>query len=197
MDDLPLVNVNASTAVEICRHVYLSKEARQCLREGMDPRNFVKALLVNKRFPDGIDFVAHTLKARPAIWWGCLCFQATSGDRFTPQELAACKASVYWVLQATEEHRMAARNPAEAGPTVIPAVLASAVYQTGNTASPASAPPKPPDAFAYAKAVAMAVKLASMKGDPAKLADRQRQFVELGMSVAEGRFCDCLCDRKD
>lgn len=193
MQEVPLVNVNASTAVEICRHFYLSGEGRQCLREDMGPREFAKALLANKRFIEGIDFVAHALPVRVSVWWGCLCFQHTSGDRFTAHEMAACRAAVQWVLQPTEENRMAAKAPAEI--TVLPTVagaLASAVYQAGGNASPSGAPPQPSDAFAYAKAVAMAVKLASMKGEPVGMAERQRQFVELGMSVAEGRYCDYL-----
>jgi hypothetical protein len=34
----------------------------------------------------------------------------------------------------------------------------------------------------------MAVKLASTKGDPIKIADRHELFVRLGIGVAEGRF---------
>jgi hypothetical protein len=39
-----------------------------------------------------------------------------------------------------------------------------------------------------ATAVATAVKFAGIKVEPARIADTQRLFVELGMAIAEGRY---------
>jgi len=49
-------------------------------------------------------------------------------------------------------------------------------------------PPVPPGPFVPAKAVAGAILLASVKGNPAIVVPMQRSFVDLGIGVAEGRF---------
>jgi hypothetical protein len=189
VNNSPLVKVNAKTAAEICAQFYLPRETRQQLQGKMTPREFVETLMENGRYLEGIDFVAHALAAREAIWWGCLCLQHACGDSLSPTEKAACRAAVRWVLQPTEENRAAAKAPADrAGPTNPAGALAAGANQTGGSVAPANAPRMPPGPFAPAKAVAMAVKLASNMGDPIKMADRHELFVRLGIGVAEGRF---------
>jgi hypothetical protein len=189
VSSLPWVKVHAATAAEICANVYLPRDARRELRLGMGPREFLDALVANKQYSAGIDFVAHALPAREAIWWGCLCFQYTFGEKLTDQDRAACLAAVIWVWQPDEEHRMASQAPADvAGLQSAAGKLARAVCLTGGSLAPPNLPVKPPSPFAPAKAVATSVKLASLRGDKAKLAFRQKSFVELGTGVAEGRF---------
>ena len=186
---LPLVNVTAATAAEICRYLYLEKEALQLLHPAMNPREFVAALREKKQYPAGIDFMAHALPARAAIWWGCLCLQHTCGDKLEPWERVACKAAVQWVLQPNEANRVAASRPADVVGLGSPAgALAAAVNQTGGNLAPPSGPPIPPSPFAPARAVAIAVKVASTKGDRSRIQATQRSFIELGIAIAEGRF---------
>jgi hypothetical protein len=184
-----LAKVKASTAAEVCARFDLKKKARQLLGEGMGPREFVQALLANKEYIAGIDFMAHALPAREAVWWGCLCVQHAYGGDLCSPEKEACAAAVQWVIQPTEEHRAAAQFSAQAaGRASATGQLAIAVHQTGENVAPPNAPAKPPAPFAPAKAVALAVNLAANKADPVKIADTQRSFLELGIGVAEGRF---------
>jgi hypothetical protein len=185
----PLVKIHAATAAEICARFDLQDEARPLLDDGMEPRVFVEALVAHKQYVSGIDFIAHGLPAREGIWWGCLCMQHACGNNLSPPERAAGIAAVRWVLQPSEENRAAARAPADAsGPASPAGALAAAANQTGGNVAPPKAPPMPPGPFAPAKAVAMAVKLATLKGDPAAIVETQRLFLELGIGVAEGRF---------
>ncbi len=184
-----IVNDTTTTAAEICTRFDLKQEVRPLLRDGMGPREFVEALVANKQSIAGIDFIAHALPAREAVWWGCLCLQHACGNSLSPADKEACKAAVKWVLEPTEENRAAAKVPCEAaGRGCAAAELAAAANQTGGNLAPAMAPPMPPGPFAPAKAVAGAVKLASIKVDPVKIVDVYRLFVELGIGVAEGRF---------
>jgi hypothetical protein len=179
------MKIEAPTAAEVCARFVLEKQALQLLRNGMAPGKFVEALVANKHYAVAIDFMAHALPTREAVWWGCLCLQHASAGNLSPEDKIACKAAVQWVMQPTEENRAAARAPAEAtGPASPSGSLAAAANQTGGTV----ALPVAPVLFASANSVAMAVKLASVKVDPAKIADTQRLFVELGVGVAEGRF---------
>jgi len=177
----------------VCGHFNLQKDVRQLLRDGMGAREFVEALLTNRQYVAGIEFLAHALPPREAIWWGSLCLQHACGNDLSMSEKVACRAAVQWVLKPNEENRAGAKVPAEAaGPGSPAGALATAANQTGGSLAPPNLPPLPPGPFAPAKAVANAVIFASVKGDPVRTADRQRSFVELGMGVAEGRFLKIL-----
>jgi hypothetical protein len=58
---------------------------------------------------------------------------------------------------------------------------------TGGSLGPPNLPPVPPPPFAWAAHVAVAVKFAAIKVEPARITDTQRLFIELGIGVAEGR----------
>ena len=179
-ETMELAKVKAATAAEVCARFNLKKEARQLLRDGMGPGEFVHALVQNKQYIAGIDFLAYALPPREAIWWGCLCLQHASGGNLSMEDKAACKAAVQWIMSPTEENRAAAEAPAKAAGLGSQAgQLAMAANQTGENIAPPNA---------SAKAVATAVKMASTNGDSTKIGETQRSFVELGIGVAEGRF---------
>lgn len=183
------VNVAIAPAAEICSRFVPKKEARSLLCDGMGPREFVEALLANKQYVTGIDFVAHALPVREAVWWGCLCVQHACGGSLSALESKACAAAARWVLEPTNENCAAAQVPAQASEAASPTGrLARAVAQIDGTFASPNSPPLPPVPFAPAKEVAVAVKLASVKVDPVKNIDTQRLFLELGIGVAEGRF---------
>jgi hypothetical protein len=179
----------APTASEVCARLYLDKAARAILRPEMSPREFVDALVEKTKYQAAIDFIAHALPAREAIWWGCLCFQRTHGAKMEPWERRALRLTVLWVQQPDEFNRAATRQPAEVlGPASAAGNLAAAASQTGGSIGPPGGPPIPPGPFAPARAVAIAVNVASTKCAPPEIQATQRAFVELGMAVAEGRF---------
>jgi hypothetical protein len=183
-----LIKSGGASTAEICSRFAVRKELRCFLRDGMQPGEYAETLLGNKQYVAGIDFIAHALPLREAVWWGCLCVQHACGRSLSPAEKNACTAAVQWVLQPIEQNRVAAESLVEASePGSASGRLAMAVNQSGENCSSHHAAP-PPVAFASAKAVAAAVKLASTKVDPVKSVDTQRLFLELGIGVAEGRF---------
>jgi hypothetical protein len=134
------IKVNGATVAEICARFDLKPEARPLRRDGMEPRALVEALLANKQYTAGIDFIAHALPAREAIWWGCLCLQHAYGNDLSAPDKAADQAAVQWVLEPTEENRAAAKAPAEAAGHASPAgALARAANQTGGNLAPPKA----------------------------------------------------------
>lgn len=189
MASIPLAKITAASAAEICARFTLNKQALGLLREGMAPGEFVEALMANKQYVPGIDFMAHALPPREAVWWGCLCLQHAAGENLSATDKAACRAAVQWVIKPTEENRAATLGPAQAAGAGCPAgQLAIAVNQTGGSIAPPSAPPTPPPPFAPAQAVARAIKMASTKVDPVKVVDTQRLFVGLAIGVAGRLF---------
>jgi hypothetical protein len=182
------VEITTAPAAEICARFKLDDDAYALLRDQMGAREFVEALLVKTLYITAIDFLAHAMPARQAVWWGCLCLQHAMGERLTTLDKSAAAAAVGWVLQSTEENRAAAKAPAEkAGYSSAAGSLARAVNWTGGSLGPPDMPPVPPGPFMPATAVATAIKFAAVKVEPAKIVGTQRLFVDLGIEVAEGR----------
>jgi hypothetical protein len=189
VSNVPLVKIEARTAAEICAHFLVSKEARALLRDGMGPAEFIKALLTNKQYVVAIDFLAHALPQREAVWWGCLCFQHACGSAMSAPDKGAATAAVHWVLKPGDSTRGAAKVQAEAaGPASVAGALAMAAYQTGPGFVSPGGPPIAAPPFATATSVANAIKLACTKSEPARIIQTQKSFVELGIGVAAGRF---------
>lgn len=189
MNNQPTVMSQPATAAHICAHFDLEEKAEPVLRDGMGPREFLEALLADKQYAAGIDFMAHALPAREAVWWGCLCLQHACGSSLSTKDKAAAKAALQWVLQPNEENRAAAKAPAEAaGPASPAGALARAAHWTGGSLGPPNGPPVPPGPFMPAMAIATAVKFAAIKVEPGKIAETRRLFVELGMGLAENRY---------
>jgi hypothetical protein len=183
------MKIKTSRAAEVCKNFELKAEAKPLLDDGMAPLEFVQVLAKRKQGIAAVQFLAHALPAREAVWWGCLCVRHVSDGELPPAEAAACKAAVEWVLQPTEENRKAAQAPGEKAGIGTPAGgLAMAATWTGGSLAPPNVPVVPPGPFVPAKAVAGAILLAAAKAEPVKIADTRRLFVELGVGVAEGRF---------
>ncbi len=170
-------NTPAKTAAEICSRFELDAQAKPLLRDGISPPEFVAALIQRQNYAAAIDFLAHALAPREGIWWGCLCLQHAVGDKLLPADKAAAAAAVRWVMQPSEENRAVAKATSEPADPLSPApVLALAASQTGG------------QPFASAKSVARAVKLASIKTEPANITKTQKAYIGLGLDVAQGKF---------
>jgi hypothetical protein len=181
--------IKASRATEVCKNFELKAEAQPLLGDGLSPLEFVRVLVERKQCPAAVQFLAHALPAREAVWWGCLCVRHVSGGELPPKEADACKAAVEWVLEPTEDKRKAAQAPGEKAGIGTPAGgLAMATTWTGGSLAPPEAPVVPPGPFVPAKAIAGAILLAATKAPPVKIGDTQRLFVEMGVGVAQGQF---------
>jgi len=187
MSNGPLMKIETAMAAEICAHFDLQDDAKPLLRDGMNPYDFVTALIEKQQYVDAVRFMAHALPARDGIWWGCLCLQHAFGNDLTPPDRAAATVAARWVMQPTEENRTAAKAPADAAPPPSGAgALAMAVFQSGGNVAPPGLPLMLPAPFAAAKSIALAVTLASIKTEPVRIARMQRSYVELAIEVAKG-----------
>jgi hypothetical protein len=178
MDHGPLIKIQETKAKDICARCTLAPTPAGLLKDEMTPAEFIEALVAGKHYVAGIDFMSHALPARESVWWSCLAIQHAIGDNLAGAEKEACRAAVQWVLKPTEEHRAKAGSAASAaGPGTAAGAAAMAVSIVGA-----------PGSFTTAKAVTNAVKLASIKSNPAKIADTQRLYIDLALGIAEGRY---------
>jgi len=175
-----MIAMQPLTAADFCARYNANKEARALLRAGMMPPDLLAALMAHRQYVNAIEFLAHALSMRAGIWWGCLCLQHAYGPILPRPDYAALQAATVWVVWPTEAYRAAAQAPAQAAGAASPAGLLALAASVAGVSGPVPMTP--------AKAVANAVKLATLKGDPARIADTQRLYVQLGIGVAEGRF---------
>jgi hypothetical protein len=182
--------IGATTAAEVCAEYEPTPDAIKIHRAGSTPQQFVEQLVQAGQYLDAIDFLAHALPKRDAVWWACLGLRHALGGTLTPQAFAALKAAAEWVLEPDEPRRLAAQAAGEAADFGTPAgCIALAVYGSGGSLTPSNLPEVPPEPFMTAKAVSASLAMASVQAaDPGAIPQVQRQLVELGMAIGEGKM---------
>lgn len=179
-----LIRVPAKTAVEACAHASLGAAALALLRPEMTPRQFVAQLLRAEQYADAVRFLAAGLGKRDAVWWGCLTVRHLLWAGLPASEQQTLRAAVRWVIDPSEAHRAAAHPFGDLGTPA--GALAKAVSWAGGSLVPPPLPPAPPPPALTPRAVASAINLAILPGDGAKIPERYRQAVALGLHVARG-----------
>jgi hypothetical protein len=175
----------ADKADQVCKHFQLSPEGRKLLRPGQAPPAFLGLLFANDLFRDAIYFLAYLMPKREAVWWGSLCVWQQSRPEPPAEVGDALEAAVRWVREPNEANRRAAQEAGERAGAATPAgALALGVFWSGGSLSRADLPAVPPPAELTQSAVASAVLTAAAQGDSAQMSQRYRQFLHLGIEVA-------------
>jgi hypothetical protein len=188
-----LSKVGARRAREVAGRDHLDEEALALLGDDQTPLEFLDVLIAHERFADAIQFLAHAIPRREAVWWGCLCVKLAGGDQLPPAEVAALTAAVRWALRPEEERRAAAKAPAEAVGFEAPAgVLAHAVSFSGGSLSPPGLPEVPPKPTLTPRCVAAAIKLAAATAPPDQAEQIFQRFLAIGIGIASGKHAEKL-----
>jgi hypothetical protein len=180
----------ATKAAEICRHFKLGDEGKKVLTPDIPARQFLNLLAEKKLHTDGIQFIAHYLPKRQAVWWGLSCVKEVLGEKPPKPVAAALNTTERWIAEPTDENRKATLPAAEEAETSTPAgcVAMAAYYADG---LPQTADPRQNEKAHYmtAKLVCGGVLLAGASdalagvSDAAKLRERLEAFFGKGMDV--------------
>ena len=166
-------------AADLCKYFTLGDEARQALLPELTPDQFLQILVEKKWFPDAVQFLAHYLPKRQAVFWAMTCVKQ-SGMEQTPPGEAALKATEKWIAASNEENRQATLNAAnDADTSTAPGATALAAYYSDGL--PATADPK-----TNAKAYFMTAKLAGGAVLMAATSDREQTLPRLEEFVNKG-----------
>jgi hypothetical protein len=164
----------------------LSEEAVALLADAADARGYVEALIENELYTDAIALLAHALPRREGVWWAWLCARVAAGDPPPQTVMASLDATRAWIAEPTDQRRRAAFEIAEATGLATPSGCAAlAVFLTGDTLGPPTAPPAPPGEFAPAKAITGSVNLAVVEAKPDDVAGGYRDFLKQGLELAD------------
>src|SRR5262249_23324557 len=143
-------------------------------------------LLAESLYPDAIRFLAFALPRREAVWWGSLCIRLAAGEALSLEAQTALRPVVRWVLEPGEVHRHEAE--AVASNETPHGYLARAVAWTGGSLTQAPLPAVPPSPQLSPRAIGGAVMMSAVAAPPAKIQERMRHFLVLGVHVSHGKY---------
>ena len=182
-----LSKLKRGAADELCREFELSPDAAALLTPEQSVIQFFAALHGAALWDDAAKVMAYALPKRQAVWWAFLCAESTIAPDAPEAERAALDAAEQWVRRQDDETRRDAFTKAQTAGFDAPASWAAvAAFWSGGSIAPADCPDVPPGPTLTAKAVAGAVALSAVAGDPAQAADRRRAFVTRGVDIANG-----------
>ncbi len=174
------------SAAAICQVAEIAGAARELLKPGASPRQYVDLLIEKEEFPDAVRFLAHALPKREAVWWAWVCARRAAGDNPPAPIKDSLAATEKWIAQPTEENRRNAMKAAEVAQLSTPAGCAGlGAFFSGGSLSPPDAPPNPPGEFLTAKAVAGAVIMAVVSKEPEKAPEKYRSFLAQAIEVTQ------------
>lgn len=179
--------VKEAKAAEVCQRVELEQEAAAILNEQQSPEEFLEQLIGKALYPDAIRFLSQALSNREATWWACLSVRAALQKNPPSEVLLALDSAEKWVYKPTDENRLTTFDLAEKATFDAPASWAAmAAFWSGGNISPQSDATVEPAADLNGKAVAGAVMLAAVKGEPSEIEPRYQEFLRQGIDIACG-----------
>jgi hypothetical protein len=163
---------------EICRLAEITPVAAD-----VQPEQFLARLVSEQRFPDAVRFLVQTLQADAAVRWACECVRNLQQPDAAEEQKAALRAAEAWLASPDETTRRATKDAADqAGLDTPEGVLAMAVFFSGGSVAPETAPEVPAPARACHRLSAGAVMLAVVSSHPENAPERFQQAIQLGRS---------------
>jgi hypothetical protein len=168
-----------SRAADLCKYFTLGEEARKKLEPEMTPEEFLQVLIENKWYSDAIQFVAHYLPKRQAVFWAMTCVKQYEVE-INAEGKAALKATEKWIASSSEENRKATLEAAnEADTTTAAGAAALAAYYSDGL-------PQTQDPKLNAKAFFMTAKLTTGAVLLTASADREQTLARLEAFTNKG-----------
>lgn len=182
-----LNKVSYSKAAPICEDIDLESQALALLDTEISPIEFLNVLLDKHFHSDAVRFLARALPKREATWWACICARSLLNDASPIAIINALQAAEAWVYHPTDTHRRQAHQAAQATAFDNPAAWAAmAAFWSEGSMAPEEAPVVPPADHLTSKAVAGAVMLSAVLGQPELATQKYLFFIEQGIDIANG-----------
>lgn len=172
---------------EVAARVALGPEARAASAGAATVPALIATLAAGGFLAEAARCFAHALPKREAVWWGCMCATGSAPEDLPALDRAAREAAETWVRTQTEEARRQAMALADQlGFQTPEAWTAVGAFWSGPSIAPADQPVNPPAPHLTGVAVAGAVILASVRGDPARRLLRLERFLSSAREIAQG-----------
>lgn len=165
----------------------LGPEARSAIADCTTVPQLIAMLAGNGFLVEAARCFAHALPRREAVWWACMCALSSAPTTLAEPDRNAREAAETWVRTQTEASRYAAMALAEqVGFQTPEAWAAVGAFWSGPSIAPEAMPAHPPAPHLTGVAVAGAVTLASVRGDPALRLMRLERYLGAARDIAQG-----------
>ncbi|MDC5707759.1 hypothetical protein OPW41_17770 [Vibrio europaeus] len=175
------------TCGQILPRYTASDEAKELLDEELSVEQTIQLLQQNQLNNDLVQFLAHALPVREAIWWASLCIQLRI-DVWNSTQTQCIQTAQQWVQAPAEDLRRKAellsnRLELNCGPSW----LAQAIFWNGSGSIVApDLPAVLPDPFLYAKAVAGSINHAAALPNWKGSEEYYTQSLSYALDIANG-----------
>jgi hypothetical protein len=130
---------------------------------------------------------AFGLPRREAVWWASMCAAHTAPAGQPDSQIRARDAAEQWVRDQDDLSRRRAMDLAQAaGPDAPEYWVAVAAFWSGESLAPLGQPVVPPAPRLTGTAVAGAIGLAAVRGDPTRRNARLDRFLDSLRDIADG-----------
>lgn len=171
-------------AIEVTRYVTLGENAKKLLTPEMPATEYIDLLAAKELHTDAVQFIAHYLPKRQAVWWAMGCVRQAYSE-FSPEQDAALKITERWIAEPTEENRQAALKAADVADSTTPAGMTALAAHYSDALPPTADPNTNAKAyFMTAKLVSGAVMLSAM-ADAEQMQPRFSGFTAKGIEVVK------------
>jgi hypothetical protein len=168
-------------------HVHAPPEADPVLAGLAHPAVAMEKLAAAGFLLEAARLGAHALPKREAVWWACMCARHTVAADPPPALAELVQLAETWVRKQSDEARRAAFDRAQAlGLDTAEAWCCVGAFWAGDSMAPLNQPKVPPAPHLCGTAVAGAVTLAAVRGDPLKRDARLARFLESLRDIAGG-----------
>jgi hypothetical protein len=154
------------------------------VNDDIAPAQVLTRLMKEERFPEALRFLVHTLEAGAAVRWAYDCLNNLGRPSAQGAQQTALQAAQAWIAAPDETKRRAAKEASDnAGLETPEGVLAMAVFFSGGSVAPETAPAVPAPRRACHKLSAGAVLLAVVSDHPETASQRFQQAIQRGVQL--------------
>ena len=172
-------------AAEVCKEAPLSDDAKPLMTAEVTVQALVPALMEKELPADAVMVLAFTLPKREAVGWGLHCVKQIYGPTPLKPVQAVFQSVQQWLADLSEAHRRSAHDAAEAADSSTPAgCLGMAVFFSGGSIAPPTAPAVAPQPNLTHQMVAAALYLAAVFAEPEKASEKFASFIADGLKLA-------------
>lgn len=166
----------------------VSKPAMTHCNDEISPSKYVDLLENEKLFKDAVLFLAHGLPIQIGVHWGHKCCSELISPEAAEKNERAMKAVEAWLKEPSDENRRAANEAAKSDDETTAAdVLGMAVFMSGGSITPPSAPATQPPPYLAQKLTAQAISIAVLSEKPKEKEARYKQALQFSRDIVKQR----------